>query len=167
MRIALLLMIAGGLVIGLALPGARHQPTHRATTSAAAIAAPIATTSASSGETVIRRDASGHFLATASVNSEPIRFVVDTGATEVALTEDDARRAHIDFDPARFAPVARGAGGNVGGQIVTIDRIELDGRRVGPLRALVLADLPVSLLGQSWLRQIGSVSISNDEMRLR
>ncbi|WEK44251.1 MAG: TIGR02281 family clan AA aspartic protease [Candidatus Sphingomonas colombiensis] len=166
MRIALLLMIAGGILIGLALPGATHRAAPRAATAVATAAVPNVT-STSTDATVIRRDPGGHFYATASVNSEPIRFVVDTGATEVALTQDDARRAHIDFDPARFAPVARGAGGEVSGQIVTIDRIELDGRRVGPLRALVLADLSVSLLGQSYLRQIGSVSISNDEMRLK
>lgn len=164
MRIALLLMIAGGTAIGLSLPrGAPQAPR-----AAAATAAPVADPDgARPRETVIRRDGNGHFYAFANVNHEPIRFVVDTGATTVALTQEDARRAGVTFDPARFMTVGRGAGGAVAGQAVMIDEIELDGKRVGPLRAVVLAGLGVSLLGQSYLRQIDSVAISNDEMRLR
>lgn len=156
------MMIATGTVIGLVLPGAR--PNGAPTTPTAP--APVSTYQPPR-ETVIRRDENGHFYAFANVNNEPIRFVVDTGATTVALTPDDARRAHVNFDPAQFVPVGYGAGGELRGQPVVVDRIELDGKGAGAVHAVVLPDLRVSLLGQSYLRQIGSVSISSDEMRLK
>ncbi|MFW2850648.1 retropepsin-like aspartic protease family protein [Sphingomonas sp. TX0543] len=168
MRTAMLLMIAAGTVIGLALPGARPGGTARAKVDIAAVASSGAAPNYQRPrETVIQRDDSGHFYAFATVNNEPVRFVVDTGATTVALTAEDARRAHVSVDPSQFVPVGYGAGGEVRGQPVTLDRIELDGKAVGAVRAVVLPDLRVSLLGQSYLRQIGSVSISNNEMRLK
>jgi aspartyl protease family protein len=117
-------------------------------------------------ETVIERADSGHFLTVANVNDEPIRFVVDTGADAVALTQEDARRAHIAFDPAQFVVVARGASGPVRGQEVRIAGIELDGKRAVDVRGHVLADSDVSLLGQSYLRRLNTASISGDTMRI-
>ncbi|MFT3977270.1 MAG: TIGR02281 family clan AA aspartic protease [Sphingomonas bacterium] len=164
----MLVMIAAGTAIGFALPDGKPRAAPAAPPKATESPVPIAaSTPAPSRETVIRRDDNGHFYAYANVNSEPIRFVVDTGATVVALTTEDARRAHIDVDPGKMVPIGYGASGQLTGQPVTVDRIELDGKSVGPLRAVVLPDLPVSLLGQSWLRQIGTVEIRNDEMRLK
>lgn len=164
MRIAMLMMIALGTVIGLALPTAMRSPAPAPATPAVAV--PTATP-APPRETVIRREDDGHFYAFANVNSEPIRFVVDTGASTVALTPEDARRAHINFDPSQVVRVGFSAGGELSGQPVMIDRMELDGKRAGSVPAVVLPNLTVSLLGQSYLRQIATVSISNDEMRLK
>lgn len=168
MRTAMIVMIAAGIVIGLALPGARPRGGPGVSANAVIASAPTpASTYRPPRETVIARDGNGHFYAFANVNSEPIRFVVDTGATLVALTPEDARRAHVNFDPAQVVPIGYGASGQLSGQLVTVDRIELDGKGAGAVRAVVLPSLPVSLLGQSYLRQIGNVSISNDEMRLK
>ena len=101
MKVALLAVVIVGIAAGLAIPTARPVAV------APASAAPADTSVA----TVIDRAASGHFLTVADVNEEPIRFVVDTGADIVALTQEDARRAHVDFDPLAFevftAPDAR------------------------------------------------------------
>ena len=118
-------------------------------------------------DTVIERGYSGHFYTVAEVNDEPIRFVVDTGASVVALTQEDARRAGVAFDPGAFAVVAQGASGAVRGQEVVLRDVALDGKRVAEVHAVVLEGLGVSLLGQNYLRHLDTVSISGDRMTLR
>jgi aspartyl protease family protein len=107
----------------------------------------------------------GHFYADGQVNGAPIRFMVDTGATAVALTREDAQRAGLQLGPERS--VARGVGGLVEVIPVTIDRIALGGLEARHVRAAVVEDLDVSLLGQSFLSQVGSVEIRGDRMVMR
>ena len=166
MRIALALFAVTGTAIGLTIPVAKPS-------AAPAIAAPAVTPAPAlpaadkPTETVLNRSPGGHFLAIADVNDEPIRFVVDTGADTVALTMDDAKRAHIAFDPAQFSVVGRGAGGEVRGQEVVITDIVLDGKRASDVHGVVLEGADISLLGHSYLRKLDSVEMSGDTMRLR
>ena len=159
MKLALGLVVIAGIGIGLALPAAKRAPAH-----------PVAAVSAGGRDvpvpTTIERASSGHFLAVAEVNKEPIRFVVDTGADIVALTMEDARRAHVDFDPDQFEIIGKGAAGYVRGQEVRIADIVLDGKRATDVRAVVMQDSDMSLLGQTYLRHIGTVKISDDRMTL-
>ncbi|HYI64618.1 MAG TPA: TIGR02281 family clan AA aspartic protease [Allosphingosinicella sp.] len=111
------------------------------------------------------RDADGHFYAEAQVNGARIRFMVDTGASVVALTPADAQRAGIALPSERAT--ARGAGGEVEVIPVTIERIALGPIEARSVRGAVAAQLPVSLLGQSFMSQIGSVEIRGDRMVLR
>jgi len=157
MKFAFFLMVAIGIALGFSIPTAHSGGAVVA--SAEAADKPV--------ETVIDRAASGHFYTFADVNGEPTRLVVDTGADIVALTTDDAKRAHIDFDPAQFDVVGSGASGDVRGQVVTIDSIVLDGKRVSHVRGVVLDGLTVSLLGQTYLAKLESVQISHDRMVLR
>lgn len=111
------------------------------------------------------RDPDGHFYAEAQVNGARVRFLVDTGASFVALTPSDAQRAGIA--PSSERQRAFGAGGEIEVMPVTIDRLS-----VGPLSAsnvsgAVIDNLPVSLLGQSYLSRVGSVRIEGDRMVLR
>ena len=161
MKIALGLVVAAGIGIGLALPAAK-----RAATPPMPMIAADGLVRDVPVPTRIERSDSGHFLAVADVNREPIRFVVDTGADTVALTMEDARRAHIDFDPHQFRVIGKGAAGDVRGQEVRIADIVLDGKRATDVRAVVMQDSEMSLLGQTYLRHIGTVRISDDTMTL-
>ena len=153
-----------GILVGFALPNGKPH---------AAVPAPIAAPAAAAApadaprETVLERRPNGHFSTVAEVNGEPIHFVVDTGADTVALTIEDARQARVPFDPNAFEVVARGASGPVRGQVVTLNDIVLDGKRVDDIQAVVLEGLDVSLLGQNYLRHLDTVSISGDQMTLR
>lgn len=113
----------------------------------------------------LTRDPDGHFYTEAQVNGARIRFMVDTGASVVALTPADARRAGIALGDDRS--VAIGAGGEVEVVPITIDRIAIGALAARDVRAAVAEDLPVSLLGQSFLSQVGTVEISGDTMVLR
>ncbi len=119
------------------------------------------------GETSIERGPGGHFYTDASVNGSSIPFVVDTGATTVALTVESARAAGLYVDPSSFTVVGSGASGATRGKLVTLDRIEVAGRTVENVDAVVLEGLEVNLLGQSVLTRLGSVEMRGDKMVLR
>lgn len=172
MKAALILVILGGVVIGLSAPFERAaqppvEPT-KAEKPARKVAAPSLPPAARwGGETRLAREANGHFYAAASVNGQPTRLVVDTGASTVALTIEDARRAGIMVDPSRFAVIGSGASGPVRGHEVTIARIAVDGREVRNLNGVVLEGLEVSLLGQTYLSRLEEVRMTGQEMILR
>jgi len=117
--------------------------------------------------TTLAQGEGGHYFTMAEVNGTPVRFVVDTGASTVALTIADAQRAGIVVDPTAFAVIGSGASGDVRGQTVTLDSVSLDGKRVESVRAAVLEGLTVSLLGQSYLSRLGKVEIAGGVMTLR
>ena len=111
------------------------------------------------------RSPDGHVYAEAQVNGAPVRFMIDTGATMVALTPDDAQRAGIQFGSDRVT--VRGVGGPVEVIPVTIDRLAVGSLTATQIEAAVAEDLSVSLLGQSFLARVGSVQIEGDRMVLR
>ena len=118
-------------------------------------------------ETLLERSAGGHFYVDAEVNGQLVHFVVDTGATSVALTVDDARRIGLPFSTGEFQVVGTGASGPVRGKTITLDRISVDGKEVRGVSGAVLEGLGVSLLGQSYLSRISGVEMSGDYMRLQ
>lgn len=156
MRAALLLVIAVGALIGFLLPGSRAPAPAEAATPADGYR-----------ETLLERRYDGHFYVDALVNGRTVRFLVDTGATTVALTTEDAQRIGIDFDPNQFSVVARSASGDVLGQNVTLDYVDIEGKRVPHIGAQVAQNLPVSLLGQAYLARISGVQMNGDYMTLR
>lgn len=113
----------------------------------------------------IARGADGQFYADAQVNGAHVRFMIDTGASIVALTPDDARRAGIALPSQRV--LAAGVGGTVEVIPVTIDRITLGPIEARGVPGAVAEALPVSLLGQSFLGQLAGVEIHGDTMVLR
>src|SRR3546814_11005442 len=77
------------------------------------------------GGTVLDREADGHFYADATVASYRAHFLVDTGASIVALTAADARAVGLDWSDDDLKPIGRGASGTVYGVPVRLDRMEL------------------------------------------
>ena len=117
------------------------------------------------GEVVeIARDAGGQFHIEVDVGGETVRFLVDTGADVVALTEDDADRMGIRPDASDFRPILRTASGTGMAAPVQIARLTIGGRDLDGVEAVVVPDLPVSLLGQSALRRLGSVTLRGDRL---
>lgn len=122
-----------------------------------------------SGETArIRKEADGHFWTTAYVNSMPVRFLVDTGATSVVLTASDARMIGIDpRDLPRRASVMTAAG-KVDAGVVTLGRIEIEGLRADDVDAVVMDDsLQHSLLGMSFLNEFSHWEATRDSIVIR
>ena len=152
---ALFLTIAAGLVIGLAWPTGTPAPE-----------AAAATTS-ERHETTLERERNGHFYTYADVNGEPVRFIVDTGASLVALTMRDAKKLNIPFDRSEFDYVGEGASGPVRGKFVRLDSVEIEGKKVDNVKAVILEGSTLSLLGQSYLTRMGEVQMKGEYMILR
>ena len=126
----------------------------------AAVRSPAAT-----GEPIaLARDGSGQFHIEAQVNGQDARFLVDTGADTVAISEDEAQRLGIDLAGAEFAPIVQTASGPGMGARVRIEQMTIGGTDLGGVSAVVVRGLPVNLLGQSVLRRMGKVELSGDRM---
>lgn len=109
----------------------------------------------------------GHFHLTARVNGQPVRFVIDTGATTIALAEDDARRAGIDPDSLAFVGQARTANGMVQTATVMLDSLTIGEIAERDVPAVVLrSDLDLSLMGMSYLSRFARVSIEGHRLIL-
>jgi aspartyl protease family protein len=119
------------------------------------------------GDLVLKRAQDGHFHIEVRVNGEPIRFLVDTGASIVTLSEDDARRAGYDLSTLDYTLQFSTANGTAWGAPIRIDQM-----RAGPLiardvRAAVGgAGMSKSLLGMSFLDQLNGFSVTGDTLTL-
>lgn len=112
-------------------------------------------------------DSSGHFLLTAEANGKPLRFIVDTGASSIALSPDDARRIGIDPDDLAYIGRAETANGTVETAPVTIRRFAIGDIVDENVSAVVIgADIEGSLLGMSYLRRFARVGFEGELMVL-
>ena len=109
----------------------------------------------------------GLFYVEATVNGQTVRFLVDTGASMIVLTAEDARRAGVAPGGGAGYVASTATGASTMGA-VTIDHIEVAGRREHAVRAAVAQPgLSVSLLGANWLQILDTVTIEGDRMTLR
>ena len=109
----------------------------------------------------------GHFHLTAELNGTPVRFIVDTGASALALSPRDARRAGIDLERLVYAGQARTANGIVPTATVRLDRVAIGDILDENVPAMVIqADIDRSLLGMDYLRRFARVSFEGDSMIL-
>ena len=116
-------------------------------------------------EVVITAGPGGHFTAAGAINGKAVSFMVDTGATLVALGRDQAERLGIDLSIARPA-MTQTANGAVPVQLVTLTTVrvgELELTNVGA--AVMPMSMPMVLLGNSFLARL-QMRRDNDVMRL-
>jgi aspartyl protease family protein len=109
-----------------------------------------------------------HFFADADLNGRSVTVMVDTGASMVALTYDDARRAGIYPRDSDFTGRSNTANGIAKFAPVEIDRVSIGGIEVRNVRAAVMEDgkLHMSLLGMSYLSKLGSVAMKSGRLVL-
>jgi len=118
-------------------------------------------------EITLQREFDGHFYADVMVDGVPSRMLVDTGASVVALTGEDAQAMGLYWDESDIAPVAQGASGPVYGVHTKLARMRLGDFEATDVRAMIIPEgLGISLLGQSFLETIDNVRIADDRMVL-
>ncbi|WP_182911845.1 retropepsin-like aspartic protease family protein [Sphingomonas cavernae] len=162
---AIFLVIGAGTLVGLAWPGSETAPS--ATLSNGDDPAAYARATDKALDTVLKRQPNGHFYVDALVNGRVVHFLVDTGASTVALTEEDATRVGFKFSDDEYEVVGRGAAGELLGKQISIRHVAIGQKEAWDMRGVILDNSEVSLLGQNVLGQIGSVQIANDRMILR
>lgn len=109
----------------------------------------------------------GHFHLTLDVNGAPIEFVVDTGATDIVLSQQDAIKAGLDVDELAFLGRANTANGEVNTAIVRLDTLVIGPHTDTNVRAIVNeGDMFGSLLGMGYLQRWGKIEMTANTLIL-
>ncbi len=119
--------------------------------------------------TELKADSNGHYFAEADINGTTIAVLVDTGATGVALSYEDAEKVGLRPHGLQFdVPVAT-ANGIVKAARVTLRRVEVDNVRVRDVEGLVLPEgaMRGSLLGMSFLNRLSSFKVESGVLYLK
>ncbi len=113
------------------------------------------------GTVAFRAASGGHFQVEATVDGVAIRFLVDTGASDIVLRPADARRLGYDLDRLRFSRIYRTANGTVRGAPVTLAEVTVGPIRLDNVAASVNgAEMSQSLLGMSFLNRLSGYEVS-------
>lgn len=131
-------------------------------------AVPAAAVNGNSRSVVVPRDDRGHFEVDARVNGRRIGFMVDTGASVIALTARDAARLGIHPAQNAFIAEVRTANGTVRAAPARLDLVEVGDLKVRDVAALVLPDQALSdnLLGLSFLSRLRRFEYSDGKLVL-
>ncbi|OWY12259.1 aspartyl protease [Thioclava sp. F34-6] len=109
----------------------------------------------------------GHYYLTAEVNGTPVRFVVDTGASQIVLTQRAAERAGIKTADLAYIGQARTANGIVATAPVRLERFDLGPIHDSNLRAVVnRGSMDTSLLGMTYLTRFAKVEFARGTLIL-
>lgn len=110
----------------------------------------------------------GHYWAEADVDGRSVRFLVDTGASTVALTPHDAQRLGFDPRGLEYSYKVTTANGQTRAASVKLASVSVAGARVNDVQALVIEDgLDTSLLGMSYLGRLSRFEATPTTLILR
>lgn len=114
---------------------------------------------------VLPMGSGGHFSATGSINGKQVNFLVDTGATSVALSQSEANRIGLDWKRGRPG-LSQTANGTVPVHAVNLTSVRVGDVEIANVAAVVLpSDMPMVLLGNSFLNRF-TMRRDSDVMRL-
>jgi len=132
--------------------------------------APVPTQQVNQGSVVSipKNHRDGQFWADATVNSGYVRFLVDTGASAVALTTEDAQKAGIRLHELTYDVPIRTAGGRNMAARVNLKSIAVGSITLRNVEALIIPEgLETSLLGMTYLGQLQKVEATPSALLLR
>ena len=129
----------------------------------------VVTTSEGGDEIILHKLLNGHFQADVSINGQVVSMLVDTGASMVALSREDAERVGLIPDNLTYSMTVMTANGRARAAPVELSEVA-----IGPIVrhnvAATVAEagkLDQSLLGMSFLETLGSLQMQTDELRMR
>ena len=157
---SVLVLAAIAMAAAVAVP--RYLNQHMATRPQPAVMAaqPVAPapapTPVDSRSVVVPRNSHGHFQVDARVDGRRLNFMVDTGASVIALTADDAASLGIHPSESQYTVLVRTANGTARAAPVELDRVEIEDITVRDVSAIVMRDgaLSDNLLGMSFLARL-------------
>lgn len=120
-----------------------------------------------SGAIAVPRAYDGHYYLTAEIDGEKVRFLVDTGASDIVLSRGDAERLGIDTDGLLFSGRAGTANGQVRTAPVWLKTFQVGDILDRDVRANVNdGSMEISLLGMDYLRRFDRIEITGDQLVL-
>jgi aspartyl protease family protein len=112
---------------------------------------------------VLQRERSGHYVAEGQINGNVVMFLVDTGATDVAVSEKMARTMGLEFGPRIRVMTAAGP---VNAWVTRLDQVRLGSLELNDVRATITPGLnDTALLGMSFLKHF-SLRQDGDQLRI-
>jgi aspartyl protease family protein len=119
--------------------------------------------------TELKSAQNGHFFVTANINGVGIKVLVDTGASAVALSYEDAQDVGLHPASLTFDQPVSTANGVTNAARVTLKKIEIDGVRVSDVEGMVLPEgaLSGTLLGMSFLSKLSSFKVEDGVLYLK
>ena len=120
-------------------------------------------------EVVLNKGMSGHFEASVAVNGETVRMLVDTGASTVALSYEDAEKLGLNPADLTYSQTVLTANGPARAAPVTLAEVAIGPIVRNDIRATVAEEgrLDQSLLGMTFLSTLDLLQMQTDELRLR
>ena len=116
---------------------------------------------------VVPRSPNGHYYIDTTVNGAAVRFVLDTGASALVLTQDDARRAGLEPSKLDYFSRAMTANGEVRTAPVRLESLTLGSVTDTNIAAVVNGgEMSESLMGMEYLQRWGRIEIANDTLTL-
>lgn len=131
--------------------------------------APVSATDNAGRQTVTITRNQRHFATSAQINGTPLQFIVDTGASSVVLTHDDAERAGFETADLRYVVPVMTANGMARAAPIRIDEMSVGGIARTNVAALVAEDgqLFENLLGMNFLNTLSGFEVSGNRLILR
>ena len=119
--------------------------------------------------TALKAGQNGHFIVKAEINGRNVKVMVDTGASAVALSYEDARDVGLRPGNLDYNVPVSTANGVVKAAGVNLDKVEIDGVRVSDVQGLVMPEgvLRGSLLGMSFLGKLKSFKVDDGVLYLK
>lgn len=166
--IAGLVLAAAGLLANYFDSDSKTQTKATSPSSMAAATVGKAPASSAARSVTISRDARGHFQVGGRIDGRRVDFMVDTGASVIALTEREADRLGIRPSRDDYTAQVRTANGTVKAAPVTLNNVDIDGLVVRDVRALVVPGnaLSENLLGLSYLTKLKRFEYANGKLVL-
>lgn len=128
---------------------------------------PQQTVFAEDNRIVVPRSPNGHYYINADVNGSMVSFVLDTGATSVVLTKEDAAQAGLNINDLNYYSRAMTANGEVRTAPVRLDNITLGTVTDTNVPAVVNeGEMSNSLMGMTYLQRWGKIQIADNELTL-
>ncbi|MCZ8261810.1 MAG: TIGR02281 family clan AA aspartic protease [Beijerinckiaceae bacterium] len=155
-----------GTVIGNSLAGKITEPAPAAKP---AQVASMQSSTAAPRVVALRADARGHFATDILVQNQFVKALVDTGASVVAFSHEDAKKAGIVPASSAYTVRMQTANGIVMAALVRIPELRLQGITVRDVEATVMPPgaLPFTLLGMSFLRRLSSFEMNGNTLLLK
>jgi aspartyl protease family protein len=129
----------------------------------------VMTTSEGGQEVILHRSMGGHFRARVDVNGKTVPMLVDTGASAVVLSYQDAQALGLKPDSLTYSVRVTTANGQAYAAPVRLDTVSIGPIERRSIRAMVAEKgrLEESLLGMTFLSTLGSIQIQTNELKLR
>jgi len=167
LRLAVLSLVGAVTAVGCAQAVVSFAPKERAASLRASI--PADGDAPAAGEAAeVSKGRDGHYWAEANVNGARVRFLVDTGASAVALTPLDAQRLGFDTTKLNYAYKVMTANGEAHAAAIKLASVSVAGAQVSDVDALVLdKGLDTSLLGMTYLGRLSRFEATKTALILR